>query len=512
MLATVSSCTPLGVEGQIVNVEVDLRRGIPGVDVVGLPDGAVREARERVRAAIRNSGFDFPRSRVLVNLAPAGMRKVGASFDLAIAVAVLAASGQVPTDRLAHTMVLGELNLAGRVLQVNGVLPAVGTGLQAGLSTFLVPRANLREAQALRRGSIRPVGNLVEAARELRSEGSHVEWSPEPESPVDWIAVHGDLADLRGHGRLRRALEIAAAGCHNLLLFGPVGSGKTMAARRLAGILPSLSRTESLEVTRIHSIAGELDPEEALVSRRPFRSPHHSASLEGLVGGGRLVRPGEVSLAHRGVLFLDEVLEFRHGLLQALREPAEDRHVTIVRAGVSVRYPAAFQLILATNVCPCGNLGAANKRCGCSGDSIRAYWRRIGHALLDRVDLRVPIVPVPIEEMLGSCGEDSRSIRARVEDAVEIQRRRYGEGASSWNGELSVGAVATHCAIAPELGKMLTEAAANHGLSSRACHSVQKVARTIADLARSDEIEETHLQEAIELRRYGDSDLYWKFN
>ncbi len=361
MLASVACHAPVGIDGQVVRVEVDLRRGIPGIDIVGLPDCAVRESRERVRVAIRNSGFQFPRERVLVNLAPAGIRKEGASFDLAIAFAVLAASEQVPPGGLDRVMVLGELNLSGDVLPVTGVLAAVATGIKAGLARFLVPTANLREALCLGLGRVCGIASLAEGARGLRGGSLSAAAPPQtdPEPPLE--DLYGDLSDIRGCERLKRALEVAAAGGHNLFLCGPPGSGKTMAARRLATLLPPLDRDESLEVTRVHSLAGALPAGGGLITRRPFRMPHHTASAEGIIGGGRLVRPGEVSLAHRGVLFLDEVLEFRQALLQSLREPVEDRWVTVVRAGSSIRYPAAFQLVLAANGCPCGKLGPARR-------------------------------------------------------------------------------------------------------------------------------------------------------
>ncbi len=509
MLASVACHAPVGIDGEVVRVEVDLRRGVPGIDIVGLPDCAVKESRERVRVAIRNSGFEFPRERVLVNLAPAGIRKEGASFDLAIAFAVLAASEQVPPGALERVMVLGELNLSGEVRPVTGVLSAVATGLKAGLTHFLVPTPNLREALCLGLGRVCGIASLAEGARGLRSGALAAAAPPRPAPEPPLEELYGDLSDIRGSGRLKRALEVAAAGRHNLFLCGPPGSGKTMAARRLATLLPPLDRDESLEVTRIHSLAGMLPAGGGLITRRPFRMPHHTASAEGIVGGGRLVRPGEVSLAHRGVLFLDEVLEFRQALLQSLREPAEDGWVTVVRAGASIRYPAAFQLVLAANACPCGKLGLPEKVCICSTEEVRCYWKRLGGALLDRIDIRVPVAPETLRTMIGKPGEGSAAVRERVARAAAMQGRRYqGEG-FRWNAEIPPGRIARYCELDDEVSEKFVTAARTMHLSSRACHSVLKVARTIADLAGSETLRKDDVLEALQHRRHGQEHPFW---
>jgi len=507
----VTSYAATGFDGEVVGVEVDIRGGIPGVDIVGLPDGAVKEARERVRVAVRNSGFKFPTDRILINLAPAGVRKEGASFDLPIAIALLHAAGQVADGIAGKVMILGELELSGRVRPVNGVLSAIASGQRECVGRFLVPNENLREAAALGGGDVYGIASLKEAVEllALLARGGAPPQANVPAHAPREPTFEGDFSDIKGQGFLKRALEVAAAGMHHVLLFGPPGSGKTMAARRFLSLLPDLARDDAIAATRIHSLAGVLPPHAGLLMRPPFRMPHHSASKEGLVGGGKSLRPGEVSLAHRGVLFLDEAPEFKKSLLQSLREPIEEGRVDIARAGASLWFPADFQLLLAANPCPCGNLGRDAGVCMCNPIEIHRYWKRLGGALLDRIDIRIPVRPIDPETILETGEERSATIRARVERAVARQEKRFAGKPFTRNSRIPPGCLVSYCALHIEARRVFADAIKKLSLSSRACHSVLKVARTIADLSESEAIDTVHLLEAIQHRRYGDGDFYW---
>lgn len=504
-----------GYEGCSVTVETDLRRGLPGAEIIGLPDNAVKESKERVRAAIKNSGLNFPNERLLINLTPAGLKKEGAAFDLAIALAVLHVSGQVKISQenfSGKIMILGELELSGRVRGVPGVLSAMAGAHDAGITTFIIPTENQSEAQAVGAGMYWPVSSLTEAISALEEFLSGK--NPQSITPVYENNSQNkkqdfdvDMKDIKGQPFMKRALEIAAAGRHHLFFFGPPGCGKTLCSHAMPSILPDLDADESLETSRIYSIKGNL--ERQLITKPPFRYPHHSASPEGIIGGGKAVMPGEISLAHHGILFLDEAPEFGKEVLQNLREPLENHRVTLARAGQTVWYPADFQLLMTANVCPCGSMGRNDKICLCSQQEISRYWKRIGGAIMDRIDIRLPAKPAGPEILLSEEEESSETVRIRVMNAVERQKNRFKDLPFRRNAAIPAGYIKEFCSLSEEAEKAFIMAINKLSLSMRAGHSILRLARTIADLEGCDIIEAKHTLEAVSYRRYGDNDLFW---
>jgi magnesium chelatase family protein len=500
MLARVYTCAVIGLEGVVVEVEVDYTQGFPGMTIVGLPDAAVQESRERVQAAVRNAGVPYPRKRLVVNLAPAAVRKEGPAYDLPIALGVMIYTGMIPSEVAEGMMLIGELSLDGSVRHARGVLPMAATARSAGFKRLVVPEMDAAEAGLIPDLEILPVSSLSQLFYHLSGR--------KPIPPYQRTEVEAaplfpptDFREIKGQEHVKRALEVAAAGAHNMLMIGPPGAGKTLIARALPSILPRMTVDEALDVTRIYSVADQLPAGTPLLRNRPYRSPHHTISHAGLVGGGNWPHPGEISLAHRGVLFLDELPEFGTRVLEVLRQPLEDKVVTISRAQGSLTFPANFQMIAAMNPCPCGFLNDPVKPCTCSNMVVTKYQKRISGPLLDRIDIHIEVPRVEYEKLSDArLGESSATVQERVEAARDRQRIRFGADGITSNAEMRPADIRKFCAL-DATGQSLMQSAMNQmQLSARGYHRVLKLARTIADLAGSESIQPSHLAEALQYR------------
>ncbi|MEA3328472.1 MAG: YifB family Mg chelatase-like AAA ATPase [Candidatus Omnitrophota bacterium] len=502
MLARTESSTVIGINSLRVDVEIDIARGLPGFSIVGLPDTAVRESIKRVKSAIKNCGFDFPAKKITVNLAPADIRKEGPSFDLPIAMGILAATGQINPENLVDKVTCGELSLDGGLRPIKGALCRT-IGLKGSRKKILLlPKENIKESSIIREVNVYPIDNLIEAVAFIEGEiqikpaKTDLErlWKKDGQSRMDF-------GDVKGQYHIKRGLEIAAAGYHNVLLIGPPGAGKTMLAKRIPGILSKMTIEEAIEITKIQSVAGLMPPSKTLTTKRPFRAPHHTISDAALTGGGTHPRPGEISLAHNGVLFLDELPEFKRNVLEVLRQPLEEQTVTVSRVSGIVTYPAKFMLVAATNPCPCGYLTHPKKECHCTPHQIQKYLSRISGPLLDRIDIHLEVPSLTSEELTQKAnGETSAEIRKRVISTRTIQQKRYQRGKAFWNAHLESKEIDKFCPVDDQAKQLLKMAIIELGLSARAYDKILKLGRTIADLTRSEIIQAEHISEAIGYR------------
>ncbi len=501
MIAQINSAALFGIDGFIVDVEADISNGLPAFDIVGLPDAAVKESKERIRAAIKNSGLTMPSKRITLNLAPADIKKEGTHFDLPIAIGILTASQQLKQPDQ-DAVFMGELSLNGDLRRINGVLPMVISAYQRGIKSIYLPEENAREAAVIEGLKVYGAKSLGELVMHFTGEKKLLAYRKDVSfSKLEDDEHKYDFQDVKGQTFVKRALEIAAAGGHNVLMIGPPGSGKTMIAQRIPGILPDMSFDEALEVTKVHSIAGLVSKNQPLVKTRPFRHPHHTISSVGLSGGGTNPRPGEISLSHNGVLFLDELPEFRRDALEAMRQPLEDGEVTITRASGTVTYPCSVMLVASMNPCPCGYYGDSTRECTCTQTQIMKYMSKISGPLLDRIDLHIEVPAVKYEELeKKQQGEASKDIKLRVDKAREIQLLRYKSQRVYSNSQLTPELMKQYCELDKETNELLREAYNTLGLSARAHNRILKVARTIADLAGEEKIKMEHIAEAIQYR------------